>query len=271
MYVRLAFAVAAHLDPEILVVDEVLAVGDGEFQRKCLGKMGKIAGEGGRTVLLVSHNLPAVSSLCSVLITLTNGSVSFQGDPRLGISQYYSQLRTNPLMGRFEYRPQRICAGHARLKSARLLDEDGNLSILFRQDQEIRLEISVEVSAGIHAFRLGIRIHCEDGTVLLTSSTADTLGAVAIEPGLHVQECHIPKHFLNSGTFFVTIAADVPMQTVLFLHEFALRFEVLDLGGLQAEIPDKRAGLLRCQLPWHAIKKSLDGPSAEDEHNFVDF
>src|SRR5262249_43592020 len=77
MYVRLAFAVAAHLDPEILIVDEVLAVGDAEFQRKCLGKMGEVA-RGGRTVLFVSHNLPAVTNLCNDLITLAHGNIVFR-------------------------------------------------------------------------------------------------------------------------------------------------------------------------------------------------
>ena len=95
MYVRLAFAVAAHLEPEILIVDEVLAVGDAEFQKKCLGKMGEVA-SGGRTVLFVSHNLPAVSSLCNNLIVLADGRTSFHGDPAQGISRYLSPLPIPP-------------------------------------------------------------------------------------------------------------------------------------------------------------------------------
>src|SRR5262249_42300907 len=88
MYVRLAFAVAAHLEPEILVVDEVLAVGDGEFQRKCLGKMKSVSASDGRTVIFVSHNMQAVSSLCDTAIILTNGRLVSSGSSRAIVSEY---------------------------------------------------------------------------------------------------------------------------------------------------------------------------------------
>src|SRR5207247_2516786 len=94
MYVRLAFAVAAHLEPEILIVDEVLAVGDAEFQKKCLGKMGAVA-KTGRTVLFVSHNLSAVSALCSRVTVLNQGRILFSGDPRDAIN-CYSRLSISP-------------------------------------------------------------------------------------------------------------------------------------------------------------------------------
>jgi hypothetical protein len=95
-----------------------------------------------------------------------------------------------------------------------------------------------------------MRIHAADGTVLLTSSPADVSGTHPVAAGAYLHECCIPRHFLNTGIFSLTIAADVPMQTLLFFHESVLTFEVLDLGGLQAEIPDNRLGLLRCALPW---------------------
>ena len=249
MYVRLAFAVAAHLDPEILIVDEVLAVGDTEFQRKCLGKMGEVA-SGGRTVLFVSHNLPAVSSLCNSLITLADGNIVFRGHPKEGIPSY---LRRNEREARSrgpEYRPPEPHGASVRLASARLLDEHGTPTTSFRQDQEIRLAITTEVLASIKEFRLGIRILAADGTVLLTSSPSDASGMHPGAVGDYFHECCIPRNFLNTGIFSLTIAADVPMQTLLFFHESVLTFEVLDLGGLQAEVPDNRLGLLRCALPW---------------------
>jgi lipopolysaccharide transport system ATP-binding protein len=91
MYVRLAFAVAAHLEPEILVVDEVLAVGDAEFQKKCLGKMGEVA-KGGRTILFVSHNLGAINSLCNKSLLVNNGRLLNYGDTRIIVSEYLSQF-----------------------------------------------------------------------------------------------------------------------------------------------------------------------------------
>src|SRR5690606_18044565 len=91
MYVRLAFAVAAHLEPEILIVDEVLAVGDAAFQKKCLGKMKDVAGHG-RTVLFVSHNMAAVQTLCSGAIVLAGGQVSFKGDVVDAVQSYFEQF-----------------------------------------------------------------------------------------------------------------------------------------------------------------------------------
>jgi lipopolysaccharide transport system ATP-binding protein len=94
MYVRLAFAVAAHLEPEILLVDEVLAVGDAQFQKKCLGKMGDVAKEG-RTILFVSHNMAHINNLCSICILLEAGKISQQGHPSLVIQQYLTQAGNN--------------------------------------------------------------------------------------------------------------------------------------------------------------------------------
>jgi lipopolysaccharide transport system ATP-binding protein len=256
MYVRLAFAVAAYLDPEILIVDEVLAVGDTEFQRKCLGKMGEVA-SGGRTVLFVSHNLPVVSNLCNDLVTLADGKIVFQGHPNEGIESY---LRRNEREARShgpEYRAPEVSGACVHLASARLLDEHEMPTASFRQDQEIRLEIATKVLAPIKEFRLGIRILAADGTVLLTSSPSDALGPHPGAAGDYLHECCIPRNFLNTGVFSVTIAADVPMQTLLFFHESVLKFEVLDLGGLQAEIPDNRLGLLRCALPWRQHRVSV--------------
>src|SRR5262249_17036380 len=114
MHVRLAFACAAHLEPEILVIDEVLAVGDVEFQRKCLGKMVEVS-QGGRTILFVSHNLAAVSSLCNNLITLANGAITFHGDPREGISHYLGQFQTNTHSRVSVYRPPEVRGVISRL------------------------------------------------------------------------------------------------------------------------------------------------------------
>jgi lipopolysaccharide transport system ATP-binding protein len=256
MYVRLAFAVAAHLESEILVIDEVLAVGDVEFQRKCLRKMGDIAGKSGRTVLFVSHHLPAISGLCNSVIELANGTLSFQGNTAEGVARYLASTRAGAASS--EYRPLSNTGDLARLESARLVDEWGQPTNVFRQDQEIRLEITVAMLSASHAFRLVTRLHAADGTVLLSSSPADIAGICPVGPGMHVYTCRIPMHFLNTGIFSVSIAADLPMQNVLFFHENALTFEVLDLGGLQSEIPDKRLGFLRCRLDWC-------GPMSPDE------
>ena len=123
MYVRLAFAVAAHLEPEILIVDEVLAVGDAEFQKKCLGKMGEVAEEG-RTVLFVSHNMPAVQALCARAILLRAGTVAVDGSTGEVLREYLGHLLATAAHA-FEDNPDRRGDGSVRLTAARVLDEEG--------------------------------------------------------------------------------------------------------------------------------------------------
>src|SRR5947208_10681553 len=128
MYVRLAFAVAAHLEPEILIVDEVLAVGDAEFQKKCLGKMGAVA-KTGRTVLFVSHNLSAVSALCSRVTVLNQGRILFSGDPRDAIN-CYSRLSISPTEATVDFSNRTVerfgPQQYAVWKSLQILDAEGN-------------------------------------------------------------------------------------------------------------------------------------------------
>jgi hypothetical protein len=188
--------------------------------------------------------------LCNALITLADGSIVFRGHPSDGIPSYLRRKESESRSRGPEYRPPQAPGASVHLESARLLDDHGAPATAFRQDEEIRLELTTKVLAPLKEFRLGIRIHAADGTVLLTSSPADASGIHAAVVGGYVHECRIPRNFLNTGVFSLTIAADVPMQTLLFFHESVLTFEVLDLGGLQAEIPDNRLGLLRCALPW---------------------
>ena len=132
MYVRLAFAVAAHLEPEILVVDEVLAVGDAEFQKKCLGKMGDVAQEG-RTVLFVSHNMVAVHQLCQSGIVLKQGIVSFLGDIKNTINQYVQDVRTVVAVNLAE-RPDRQGSQWLKFTNVEFLILGYKLASYFGQD-----------------------------------------------------------------------------------------------------------------------------------------
>jgi lipopolysaccharide transport system ATP-binding protein len=125
MYVRLAFAVAAHLEPEILIVDEVLAVGDVQFQKKCLGKMEEV-GKEGRTVIFVSHNMSAVESLCDRGILLQSGSLSLDGDPQEAIKIYLEKAYTLSKDVSIEQRKDRSGSGKIRVTSFRALDSEGN-------------------------------------------------------------------------------------------------------------------------------------------------
>jgi lipopolysaccharide transport system ATP-binding protein len=167
MYVRLAFAVAAHLEPEILVIDEVLAVGDAEFQKKCLGKMNDVSRREGRTVLFVSHNMGIVTTLCPAAIWLDNGSIRERGPAREVVSQYQSRgsdkQQRVPLHDL--YRP----GGNddrLRLESIEWLSE-----LPLRHGQPVRARVHFETRAAVSAVSVGIGFSSPEGMRLLTYET----------------------------------------------------------------------------------------------------
>lgn len=139
MYVRLAFSVAAHLDPEILVVDEVLAVGDAAFQAKCLGKLANVAGEG-RTILFVSHNMTAVSNLCSRAILMANGSICCEGNAS-DIIESYTLVGRQLAQKDLTHRNDRTGRGHVRLSSIRTMDTDSRERIVFPTGADVLVDL----------------------------------------------------------------------------------------------------------------------------------
>lgn len=148
MYVRLAFAVAAHLESEILLVDEVLAVGDAEFQKKCLGKMGDVASKEGRTVLFVSHNMGAVRNLCPESILLHKGSIEFSGESFIVIKKYAESAQCND---KYAIASEVDCAeyphsgsGEAKIIHAKIFNSRGDLTNDFDMDEEIHLEFTID-------------------------------------------------------------------------------------------------------------------------------
>jgi lipopolysaccharide transport system ATP-binding protein len=168
MYVRLAFAVAAHLEPEILVIDEVLAVGDAEFQKKCLGKMNEVSRREGRTVLFVSHNMGVVTSLCPNAIWLDKGSVCERGPAREVISQYLSRGSDVNRVVRLKQLPR--TQGHAadrlRLESIEWLSE-----LPLRHGEPVRARVHFETDAPVSAVSVGIGFSNPEGTRLLSYET----------------------------------------------------------------------------------------------------
>ena len=173
MSVRLAFAVAAHLDPEILVVDEVLAVGDAEFQRKCLGKMGEVAGTGGRTVLFVSHNMAAVEALCTRCILLRNGRIEFDGSPRQAIAAYLGGL---PGAGESAFvdvsdRANSYDRDHVVIRHLWLLDGAGRPASSFRMGAELVLRLRLSGFNRIDGGMVGIEVHTDRDECIAALST----------------------------------------------------------------------------------------------------
>lgn len=204
MYLRLAFAVAAHLEPEILLVDEVLAVGDAEFQKKCLGKMGDVAREG-RTVLFVSHNMPAIQALCDRAILLRQGAVAVDGPTGDVLREYLGYLHASAVTA-FENNPERRGDGSVRLTAARVLDDTGRpverlvagTPVTFEFAYENRIAVDrVDLSASI-VNHLGIAVtHL---STRITGSSVTGLGARGI------LTCRIPRLPLPPGEYRIAIA-----------------------------------------------------------------
>ena len=192
MYVRLAFAVAAHLEPEILIVDEVLAVGDAAFQRKCLGKMGDVAGEG-RTVLFVSHNMAAITRLCR--LGHLAGPRAAQGRrPRRRGRRPLLCGRRRQALGELTFRDRLAEAPGSefiRLLAVRTRSSEGHVTTSIDARSAVSVEVEYEVLRPAASLRVGFSLTAHDGTVLFSSTDADTLEE-ARTPGTFLSRVHDP-------------------------------------------------------------------------------
>jgi lipopolysaccharide transport system ATP-binding protein len=251
MLVRLAFAVAAHLEPEILIVDEVLAVGDAEFQKKCLGKMGDLA-KGGRTVLLVSHNLGAITDLCTRTLWLDEGRLILDGRPMDVVTKYLSLAATGQgywAGNTAEQNPGR----HAWLRSARVLSNNGNkTSTTVRFDEQVKIEIEYEIKIRTPAFRSYLFFRDSRGTVIWSSHDTDgsNKAGYAREPGIYQSTCIFPERFLRPGRYLVSIGIfGNPRETVEEEHIDVLSFDISEAGYIFNR--DPRMGVITPCLNWN--------------------
>lgn len=204
MYVRLAFSVAAHLDPEILIVDEVLAVGDLEFQKRCLGKMRSVAVEGGRTVLFVSHNMAAIQSLCTRVIVLEEGRVAFDGDTTEGMRRYiglHNEHQIIPGVFFFGNRVNPLGGDMAvYLKRLSVLGEQGP-QLTFATGGRIRFRIECDDLEEVKKPYYRIHIRNELDQAVLASDSRMTGAAFGDEPA----EMEIARLPLHAGQYFVDV------------------------------------------------------------------
>jgi lipopolysaccharide transport system ATP-binding protein len=222
MYVRLAFAVAAHLEPEILIIDEVLAVGDAEFQKKCLGKMKEVAGHG-RTVIFVSHNMEAVKSLCDRAIFLEHGDLVKEGHP-VEIIEYYLQKQSGSLHHQEFTYEEAPGNEFVRLRSVKLIPKraDGKNIITVKSPLEIKMEYWNEKD-GV-ATNLSLHLYAATGECVFNIITQ--LPVPVLNKGLHTASCLIPAELLNTGVFFLSVMVVKDTSIPLFNFEDILRFEI---------------------------------------------
>lgn len=256
MYVRLAFAVAAHLESEILIVDEVLAVGDAEFQKKCLGKMGDISKGEGRTVLFVSHNMLAVQSLCNKGIVLKNGLNYFEGDVQHAVIKY-SQLQNNKT-GSSLIERNRYGNGFLRFVSAEVKDLSGNLLTTVESGASFNIFLTYQVNNKEHDFtgsHISIQIMDQYGTALYNHHN------------LLVNRSYNNEELINSDTFKITVR-NLPLAegnysiginifqvfTAIDVIENAFELEVVSSNAFQYKnSPNPGHGLLLIETEWDII------------------
>jgi homopolymeric O-antigen transport system ATP-binding protein len=225
MAVRLAFSVAAHLEPEILIVDEVLAVGDSAFQRRCIGKMSEVASSG-RTVLFVSHNLGAVAELCNRAMLFEAGRVIADGSTSSVLDRYARLLAERGHQRLFIADPSLPATIH----SVEIVDAAGNPTTSFDLADPIAIRVRYEVREPIHGLQLSTTV-ARNMIDVMTSFDTDQLAEVPDrEPGLYEAVYRIPEMFLKAGSYTVRITAGTP-DRLLQDVEGAVTFEVDELSS----------------------------------------
>jgi lipopolysaccharide transport system ATP-binding protein len=250
MQMRLAFAVAAHLDPEILLVDEVLAVGDLEFQKKCLGKMSRVAGEG-RTVLFVSHNMSAISKLCRRAIWLGGGRLLTSGPVEEVASAYIRSGGDAKGERRWEG-DDAPGTESMRLRAVRLMAHEGGLASAVDIRRPFQVEIEYEIRKALSHLRVCVRVAAADGTIAFTSSddSDPRWDGCPREPGRYISRCSIPGNLMNEGRYSFTVSADVPFVKILFFEESVITVDVERIGGAGTRYAERWPGLVCPKLDW---------------------
>jgi lipopolysaccharide transport system ATP-binding protein len=230
MHLRLGFAVAAHLEPEILIIDEVLAVGDASFQKKCLGKMGDVAGEG-RTVLFVSHNLDAVQRLCSRCIFLERGTLVDEGEPSRVVSTYLSRSGARPAPGsRIDLATvQRRGGGEARFSGVRYSSGEGERGGHPYPFGPLQFDLRIESDAPRTIASLAVSIRSQGGIKLINADTVLQGKTLKLAAGTNSVQLRIPELNLNPGVYSVGfwLATSASGSSVLDWIESAFDLEVI--------------------------------------------
>lgn len=247
MYVRLAFAVAAHLEPEILVVDEVLAVGDYTFQQKCLNKMQDVSTQG-RTVLFVSHNMGAISRLCRQCILLDQGHIVAAGETGEVLQAYM----TSGIAQRAEFEQEASPEKAINLRRAALVVSDGQSRSEVAYDESFKFTLDYEVQQPLSGTSVGFALYTVDGTCAFVSADFDAHPELlaARTPGWYHTEVEIPARWLNVGRYSLSVSIANAMSGTVYDHVEALIFNVVDTGTPGSRHGVERKGVLQPLFDW---------------------
>lgn len=249
MHLRLAFAVASHIETEILVMDEVLAVGDAEFQRRCLGKVEGAARQG-RTILFVSHNTAAITQLCQRALWLNEGRVEMDGGAPEVVSKYLASGHGDSHRWERRRSDEVAAQGAQMLLCSAIIWQGGQPSEgVVRFDRDFSLEVGYEVIKPVGDAGVWMRLVSESGVIVLTSWDTDPggQGESLRSPGRYTSTCTVPGNLLHPGSYFVSLGA-VRSKQVIDLQEHVLRFEVSPVGYT---LNIGRRGVITPILDWN--------------------
>jgi lipopolysaccharide transport system ATP-binding protein len=253
MYLRLAFAVAAHLEPDILVVDEVLAVGDAQFQRRCLGKMSDVAKQG-RTVLFVSHNMSAILRLTQETILLDKGSLVLRAPTQEAVDYYLASGYSQTGQRVWEESEVPDSAKPFRPMALRITDQNGSALDTARSTEPITINIEYQLDEPITGLRVGIYLMTTRGEYVFTSFDTDRpemYENYSVRPaGQYTSTCTVPENFLNEGRYVIGVNASSYRVKRYFQDEQALTFTVDVSGAPGMQWAENRLGPVRPSLEW---------------------
>ena len=272
MYVRLGFAVAAHMEPDILIVDEVLAVGDAEFQKRCLGRMGAAAQEG-RTVLLVSHNMQAIRRVCRDGILLEQGKLVSEGPVEAVIRAYLESVES-PELGRrrWDDPAERPGDDMCRVAEVRVTDEHDQPSTSFFSSRPIHVTFELDIGRLDPAFTAGYDLTTVDGVVVFRSyiTDVDDTAPTRLKPGRNAIRCVIPPGLLNSGRYAIKLRIGLHWVRWIVRSEEVLQFDVIADHGDSLFLNDRaRPGVVSPLLDWESVEPGSDADSAERRSHAV--
>ncbi len=247
MQLRLAFAVAAHLEPEILIIDEVLAVGDAEFQKKCLGKMDEVS-KSGRTVIFVSHNMGAVKSLCNMGIVLQAGGLVYSGPASNAVSSYamHGLEGTNLKLFTCDSNNQWIQLYEISISNSKLNSYD-----IIDEFDEIEITIKCKIKKHAEKLHLTLVFKNESGETLFTNTHA---GQFELINGENMLVCQIPKGFLNTGSYSLDIYLIEESKTTVYCEKDVFHFNVVEGERALGSWMGREPGQIKPKFIWKNLE-----------------
>jgi lipopolysaccharide transport system ATP-binding protein len=253
MYVRLAFSVAAHLEPEILIIDEVLAVGDTAFQKKCLGKMKDVSQTMERTILFVSHNTAAINVLCKRGIWLNQGNLILDDNIEEVTSQYILQSSKQNSQDRLKTVESQK---NFSFKDIRLYNSAGLNTSCFDIREPIQINLEYELNKFFRDLEITLRVYNDSGVPIFSTNRSATLKS-DLEIGKYLAELKIPRLFLSSGSYSIDLAAHVPHIEVLDEYKSIICFQVEEMGSEMSLYHGANFGVVLMNLDWEEKTKSI--------------